>query len=168
MATYVELAKLGAIGVSVACLILSFRWNEQVTRLAAALSPERLRTLTTHARWTMAFAAGCLIIALIAEVLGRRPIPTRLSVDIVPDDLDRTTKQLKLLKEVPEPVRIKLAGDSKPIVFTLGTGYVVVGEGSTLSVDVHAMLTAILTEEEIAIGERKARTGEGGIAVPQP
>ena|SRR5437588_8208989 len=164
---YVELAKLGAIGVSVVCLILAFQWSSQVTKLAKDLSPDRLKALTTHARWTLCFSAFFLVVALVSEILTRPPGSTDLGLELVPSDLDVTTKQLKILKPVTEPIRIKLAGASDPIAFKLGSAHVSVGAGSTLSVDVHEMISAMTTAEAIAAGEQQLRLVNGGKTEPQ-
>jgi hypothetical protein len=168
MSTYVELAKLGAIGVSVICLLLSFRWSSQVTALAKELTPERLRTLTTHARWTMCFAMGFLIVALASEIISHAPSLTDIGVELVPSDLADKTKQLKILKSFSEPLRVKLAGATDAIQFTRGTGHVMVSPGTTVSVDVNDMITAIETEEAIARGEELVRKGNGGNVRLQP
>lgn len=162
MSTYVELAKLGAIGVSVICLLLSFRWSSQVTALAKDLTPERLRTLTTHARWTMCFAMGFLTVALASEIISHRPDATDIGVELVPSDLVEKTKELKTLKALTEPLRVKLAGADSAILFTRGTGHVMVAPGTTMSVDVNDMINAIATEEAIATGEELVRKGKGG------
>jgi hypothetical protein len=165
---YIELAKLGAIGVSVICLVLAFRWANKLTTIAHELSPERLKTLTVHGRWLLSFSALFLLIALVSEVETRRPLATDLGLEVVPSDLDTVTKQLKILKPVLEPVRVKLAGAASPIQFKLGTAHVSVGDGSTLSVDVHEMISAMTTAEAIAEGEQQYRLGNGGKTEPQP
>jgi hypothetical protein len=164
---YVELAKLGAIGVSVICLILAFRSNSQVSKLAGSLTPERFRGLTAHARWTLSFATVFLLIALVSEILTRQQSATDLGLELVPNDLDSATKQLKILQPVLEPVRVKLAGAPDPIQFRSGTARISVQAGSTLSVDVHEMIVAMSTAEAIAAGEQELRLGNGGKTEPQ-
>jgi hypothetical protein len=165
---YLELAKLGALGVSVVCLLLAFRWAAQLTRIAHELTPERLRTLTIHGRWLLAFSTLFLLVALVSELETHRPAALDLGLELVPSDLDTATKQLKVLQPVLEPVRVKLAGAANPIQFKLGTAHVSVGDGNTLSVDVHEMITAMATAEAIAEGERQYRLGNGGKTEPTP
>ena len=167
MSLYVELAKLGAIGVSVVCLILAFRWSSQVTKLAHEITPDRLKTLTVHARWTLCFATIFLVVALVSEILTRQAGATDLGLELVPSDLDATTRQLKILKPVLEPVRIKIAGAPAAIQFQSGTARVSVAANSTLSVDVHEMISAMVMAEAIATGEQQVRLGNGGRTEPQ-
>ncbi len=167
MSLYVELAKLGAIGVSVVCLILAFRWSSQVTRLAHEISPDRLKTLTVNARWTLSFATVFLVVALISEFLTHRAGATDLGLELVPSDLETTTRQLKILKPVPEPVRVKVAGAPGAIQFQAGTARVSVFPNSTISVDVHEMIPAMVTAEAIAAGEQQVRLGNAGRTEPQ-
>lgn len=163
MELFVELAKLGAIGVSVVCLILAFRWNAQITREASKLSLKHMEVLMGHARWTMLSTVVCLLIALGSEVLGRWKLPTQLGLELVPADLDAVAAKIKLLTAVSKPIRVKLAGTSDPIEFINGTGRVSIAEGNTLSVDVHEMLAAMQAAELIAEGERRARMGQAGL-----
>jgi hypothetical protein len=162
MSAYVELAKLGAIGVSVICLLLAFRWSAQVTRLARELTPDRLKLLTTHARWTMSFAMAFLAVALIAEIIDKKPVSTDVGVELVPSDFDVKTKNIKLLTLVPEPIRIKLAGDTDAIHFKSGTGHLTIAAGSIVSVDVNEMVSAMETAQAIAAGQELALAGKGG------
>lgn len=162
-AAFVDLARLGAIGVSVICLILSFRWNAQITREAKALPKDRILLLTKHARSTMLFATVFLVVAFASEIVARRPPPASISLELRPPALDRAAEEIEVLRNIRNPVRVKVAGSQGDVAFEEGTGKATVSDGSTLSFDYDAIVDALRVQESIAIGERRVRNGEGGL-----
>lgn len=166
MAYLLDALKYGAIGVSLACLILAFANSRDLNKCAAQLSENKLKHLTAHSRWTMVFAALCLVSAVGVEALEHRQRPVTLSVDVHPSDFIDRAKTLAPLQGVPTPVLIRVAGSADEVQIQKGTGQLRVNNGSTLSINFESMFYAIAQLEAVQIGEQRRQVQKAGIVEP--
>lgn len=167
MAIWLDVLKYGAIGVSLACLILTFANSKDLNKRAAQISENKLKHLTAHSRWTMAFAALCLVSAVVVEALEHRQRPVLLSVDVHPSDFLDRARTLAPLQGVPQPVLIRVAGSADEVRIQKGTGQLHIRHGSTLSINFESMFYAIAQLEAVNTGEHRRRLQQTGIVEPR-
>jgi len=171
MEPYVELARLGAIGISAICLLLTFKWNGQLVRSAGTLSPDTLTQLIRNNRWTMVFACFCLAIAMAAEVFNKYTAPATVGLEIIPQDFQVTVPTIAATKAVSQPVYVHIAGISEAVPLSNGMGKVTLASGNTLTFDINGMIQALVTFQAITHGQTRVVNGDAGldtqpIAVP--
>ena len=155
--------KYGAIGVSMACLILAFWTNFNLTRRAQHLQPDALKGLIDYGKWTMKFSVLCLLIAAAVELASHFELPTALVVDVSPTDLEADAKRVHLSR-IDKPLRLRFAGGDVSLLN--GAGRIMVTRGSTLYVNLDAMWSALKATDDIAYGERERANGNGNTVDP--
>ena|ERR1700688_3139731 len=165
---FVELAKLGAYGVTIALMVMAFRWNSVLTKTAKGLSIDRIKALTSQARWTMVIAGVTFVLAAGVELVKVWSLPREVGVQVEPHDLEKISHQLALLAGVAEPIRIGVAGAPAPILIKDGTGQVSLASGNTLSVDIHEIMTAMQLADARDQGARALLEGKAGATEPSP
>ena len=94
------------------------------------------------------------------------PVSISLAAAMGPAGSGRRVLHIEPSDQVIADMTARL-GASDPIAFKLGSAHVSVGAGSTLSVDVHEMISAMTTAEAIAAGEQQLRLVNGGKTEPQ-
>jgi hypothetical protein len=160
-----EVLKYGAIGISLACLLLAF-WNNQALAARASALPEKvLHELLSHARWTMKYSFACLMAAIVIEVIGRYDAPIELSVGIVPSNLDVDAKRIRSLPEISSPVRLQVGTET----FDLPNGSlkVRVGPNTTLLIYVDGIWSAVKDLDGIVYGQQQIASGRAGTLEPK-
>jgi hypothetical protein len=155
--------KYGAIGVATIALVFALGWNVQIARSATELAVEKIEALRRTAREVFLFAGACLLLALGAQVADGWRRTYTVQLDLVPSDFIERAAETPSLRDIKQPIRIKLAGSQLAAEFVAGNAQLKIVDGSAVSVDVNALYRVFERNEALTEAIKRVTTGQAGL-----